>query len=54
MVGIIERVEQIFMEGVDILEAREAIEDERELLGECFLSELDLSGVEIYKKKALN
>ena len=47
MIGIIEGIEEIFVERMDILESREAIEDERQLFGEGFLGELDLSGIEI-------
>lgn len=46
VVGIVERVEQILVERMDILQSRETLEDGAELFGECFLGELDLSGVE--------
>ena len=46
MVGIVEGVEKILVERVDVLEPGKALEDGAELLGESFLTELDLSGVE--------
>lgn len=47
VVGIVESVEEVLVEGMDILEAGEAIQDEGELLGEGFLRELDFPSVEI-------
>ena len=50
VVGVVERVEQVLVERVDVLEPREAIEDERELLGEGLLCEFDLAGVKIWEE----
>jgi hypothetical protein len=47
VVCIVESVEEVFVEGMDVLQAGEAVQDEGKLLSECFLRELDLSGVEI-------
>jgi len=47
MIGIVEGIEEVFMERMDILEAGESVQDEGELLCECLLREFDLSGVEI-------
>lgn len=49
VVGIVEGVEKILVERVDVLEAREALEDGAELFREGFLGELDLTRVECYK-----
>lgn len=46
VVGIVEGVEQVLVEGVDVLQAREAVEDLGELLREGLLRELDLARVE--------
>jgi hypothetical protein len=46
VVGIVEGVEKVLVEGVDVLEAREAVEDGGELFGKRLLGELDLSSVE--------
>jgi hypothetical protein len=46
MVGIVQGVEEIFMERMDVLEAGETLEDGAKFLGEGLLGELDLSGVE--------
>lgn len=54
MVGIVEGVEQILVEGVDVLQAREAVEDGAKLLGEGLLGELDFSGVEAYESVSAN
>lgn len=47
MVGIVEGVQEILVERMDVLEAWEAIKNERDLLCEGFLRELDLTRVEI-------
>lgn len=47
MVGIVEGVEEIFVEGVDVLQSWEAVKNERQLLREGFLCELDFPGIEI-------
>lgn len=52
MVGIVEGIEKIFVERVDILKTWESIEDQRELLGEGLLGELDLTGIEIWEISA--
>lgn len=49
MVGIVKRIQKIFVEGMDILKTWEAIEDQRDLLAESLLCELDLSGVKVWK-----
>ena len=49
MVGIVECVQQIFVEWVDVLESGEAVEDRLELLTEGLRGELDFSGVETCK-----
>jgi hypothetical protein len=48
VVGVVEGIEEIFVERVDILEAGESVQDERELFCKCLLCEFDLSGIEIY------
>lgn len=48
MVGIVEGVEKILVEWMDILESWESVENERNLLAESLLCELDLAGVEVY------
>lgn len=48
MVGIVEGIEEIFVERVDVLESWETLENGTEFLGESFLRKLDLSGVEGY------
>lgn len=47
MVGIVKRIQKIFVEGMDILKTWEAIKNQRDLLTEGLLCELDLSGVEV-------
>lgn len=47
VVRIVEGVQEVFVEGVDVLQAGEAIQDEGKFLGESFLRKLDLSGIEI-------
>lgn len=46
VVGIVERVEEILVEGMDVLEARETVQNGAEFLGKSLLSELDLSRIE--------
>lgn len=48
MVGIVEGIEKILVKRVDILQTREVVEDQGELLAEGFLCELDFSGIEIW------
>jgi hypothetical protein len=47
MVGIVEGIEEIFVERMDILQAGKSVQDEGELLCECLLREFDFSGIEI-------
>lgn len=46
MVGIVKSVEQVLVEGMDILQSRETLKNGAELLREGLLGELDLSSVE--------
>jgi hypothetical protein len=46
VVGIVERVEEILVERMDVLEARETVQNGAEFLGKGLLSELDLSRIE--------
>lgn len=48
MVGIVEGVEKILVERMDVLESWEPVENERDLLAESLLCELDLAGIEVY------
>ena len=47
MVGIVKCVEEIFVERVDILEARKSVEDKGELFAEGLLCEFDLPSIEV-------
>ena len=47
MVGIVKGVEEVFVERVDILKSREAVQYQLELLCERLLREFDLSCIEI-------
>lgn len=47
MVGVVEGIEEIFVERVDILQSGESVEDQGELLAERLLCEFDLSSVKI-------
>ena len=47
MVGIVKGVQKILVERMDVLKTWEAIEDQRDLLAESLLRELDLSGVKV-------
>lgn len=53
MVCIVQSIEEILVEWVDILKAREPVQDQRKLLGEGLLGELDLSSIEILQRLAL-
>lgn len=46
MVGIVKSVEQILVERVDVLQARETVEDGRDLLGKGLCGIFDLTDVE--------
>ncbi|GKT59111.1 conserved hypothetical protein [Colletotrichum tofieldiae] len=46
VVGVVEGVDQVLVEGVDVVEARERLDDLAELLADGLLGELDLAGVE--------
>jgi hypothetical protein len=50
VVGIIERIEEVFVEGMNILQAREAIKDGLELLAERFRREFDLASVKTWQQ----
>ena len=50
VVCVVEGVEEIFVEGMDVLQPREAVKNERKLLGKGFLCKFNLSGVEICEK----
>ena len=50
VVCVVEGVEEIFVEGMDVLQPREAVKNERKLLGESFLCKFNLSGIEICGK----
>lgn len=47
MVGIVESVEEVFVERVDVLQSRKPVEDGLELFGEGLGGEFDLASVEI-------
>jgi hypothetical protein len=49
MIGIIERVQEIFVEWMYVLEAGKAIEDDLKFLAESFGGELDFSSIEAYE-----
>ena len=46
VVGIVKSIEQVLVEGVNILQPRETLEDGSELFAEGLLGELDLSRIE--------
>ena len=48
MVGIVEGVEKILVERMNVLKSWETVENERDLLAEGLLRELDLAGIEVY------
>lgn len=48
VVGVVEGIEEIFVEGVNILETGESIQNKLEFFGESLLREFDFSGVEIW------
>jgi hypothetical protein len=52
MVGIVEGVEQVFVERMNVLQARKAVEDERELFSEGLLCEFNFAGIEICPRKS--
>ena len=54
MVGIVKGVEQIFVERVDVLKAREPIKDGRELLRKGLCGVFDLTNVKGYRKSDSN
>lgn len=49
MVGIVESIEEVFVEGMDILQAWETIKDGLELLAKRFRCEFDLASVEAWR-----
>lgn len=53
VVGIVKGVEKIPVERVDVLEARETVEDGCDFLGESLCGILDLSDVESYDVSGL-
>ena len=48
MVGIVESIEEVFVEGMDILQAWETIEDGLELLAKRLGSKFNLASVETW------
>ena len=50
VVCVVEGFEEIFVEGMDVLQPREAVKNERKLLGEGFLCKFNLSSIEICGK----
>jgi hypothetical protein len=46
MIGIVEGIKQVFVEWVDVLESRKAVQDGLELFTERFGGKFDLSSVE--------
>jgi hypothetical protein len=46
VVGIVESIEEVFVEGMDILQARETVEDGLELLTKRLGSKFNLASVE--------
>jgi hypothetical protein len=48
VVGIVESIEEVFVEGMDILQAWETIEDGLELLAKRLGSEFNLASVETW------
>lgn len=48
VVGIVEGVEKILVERMNVLKSWETVENERDLLAEGLLRELDLAGIEVY------
>lgn len=48
MIGIVKRVEKIFVEGMYVLEAGETVENRLEFVTKSFGCKLDLSSVEAY------
>jgi len=49
MVGIIEGVEKIFVEWMNVLQAREAFQDSLKLFAECLRGKLDFSSIKAWK-----
>lgn len=49
VVRIVQSIQKIFVERMNVLEAWEAIEDHRQLLRECLLCVLHLSGIESFE-----
>ena len=54
MILIVEGIEEIVMERMDVLHAREAVQNQGDLLREGFLCKLDLSGIEVYRSQSLS
>lgn len=48
VVGIVEGVEKILVERMDVLKSWETVKNERDLLAESLLCELDLASIEVY------
>lgn len=46
MVGIVEGIEEVFVERMDVLQPRKPFKDSLELFTECLGGKLDLSSVE--------
>ena len=50
MVGIVESVEEVFVEGMDILQAWESIKNGLELLAKSLRSKFDLASIETWQQ----
>lgn len=46
MVGVVKRVQKVLVEGVNLVDPGEGLENVANLLGECLLSVLDFTSVE--------
>lgn len=49
MVGIVEGIEKIFVEGMDVYESRESFKDSLEFFAERLRGKLDFSSVKSWK-----
>ena len=54
MILIVEGIEEIVMERMDVLHAREAFQNQGYLLREGFLGKLNLSGIEVYSSQSFS
>ena len=51
MIGIVKGVQEIFVERMNVLQSREAIEDSLKLFAKCFRCELDFSCIEAFAQR---